>query len=143
MTQHEGVMTGKREAQWVCILCPNYYTRMLNGMGDHPKDTVITRNHFEKAKAVLDTFDVVMILEDSDNVNLNKLIQLFGTMNEEMPTIRKESNNKLKKQESNYSYLYSFVRKELADPMHEMFREQNQFDIELYEYARKRFSENK
>ncbi|KAL7504987.1 hypothetical protein ACHAXN_002517 [Cyclotella atomus] len=108
---------------------------MLNGMGDYPKEAIVTRNHLEKAKAVLNTFDVVMILEDSDERNLGKLVGLFGTMNEEMPPIPNESNNKLKEDGTIYNFLH-----EMINPMQELFRAQNQLDIELYEYARKRFA---
>jgi hypothetical protein len=135
MIHHKGVMTGERENKWKCILCSNYYTRMLNGMGDYPKEAIVTRNHLEKAKAVLNTFDVVMILEDSDERNLGKLVGLFGTMNEEMPPIPNESNNKLKEDGTIYNFLH-----EMINPMQELFRAQNQLDIELYEYARKRFA---
>lgn len=130
-------MTGKREEEWICILCSNYYTRLLNGMGDYPREALITREHLEAAKAILDTFDVVMILEDSDDTNLNNLVRFFGTMNEEMPPIPHETNNKLKEEKA----LYDLLRDEIVDPMQKVFREQNQLDIELFEYARERFTQ--
>lgn len=136
MIDHKGTMLREREEEWICILCSNYYTRMLNGMGDYPREALVTRRHLETAKAVLDTFDVVMILEDSDDTNLNKLMGLFGTANEEIPPMPKESNNKLKEN----GPLYHFLREQVIDPMEDFFRTQNQLDTELYEYARKRFA---
>ncbi len=105
-------------------------------MGDYPRDTILTRDHLETAKAILQKFDVVMILEDPDRVNVEKLIGLFGMMDEKMPTIRKESNNRLK-----VHRLYPFLRKDVINPMQNLFREQNQLDIELYEYVKTHFSQ--
>lgn len=136
MINPKGAMKSGRQEEWICILCSNYYTRMLNGMGDYPREALVTREHLEAAKSVLDTFDVVMILEDSDDTNLNKLMGLFGTANEEVPPLPKESNNKVKEDVP----MYQFLREQVIDPMEEFFRIQNKLDIELYEYARKRFA---
>lgn len=135
MIKHDGVMTGPREKEWVGILHPNYYVRMLNGIGDFPRGSIVTRDHLEKAKEVLRKFDVVMILEDPDQVNLDKMTKLFGTMDEKMPTIPKESNNGLKEHP-----LYRTLRRNIIDPVQTLFREQNQLDIELYQYVKTHFS---
>jgi len=55
------IITRKRKLL-VSFNKPNYYVRMLNGLGAQP-DAVLTTAHLEKAKRVLSKFHTVVILE--------------------------------------------------------------------------------
>ena len=127
---------GRREEWWGGILRPNYYVRMLNGISDAPFNSTITRGHLEKAKAVLSTFDTVLILEDGNDSNLEKLHALFGADEDGKNEVRlqKLSNNGLRNVPT-----YEQLRKQM-DKMETLFQEQNQLDLELYDYARATFS---
>ena len=134
MLNYTGVMGSKRLEQWVGILYPNYYVRMLNGVGDWPPKTRLTRDHLEKAKAVLNTFDAVLVLEDTDDINMQKLHGIFGKTSEEVDPMPNVTNNLLK-----FDQMYGLISKETA-AMKRLFEDQNQLDIELYNYARYHFS---
>ena len=146
MKEYKGVMHESRVKLWGSILYPNYYVRMLNGIGDAPH-TVLTRSHLEKAKKVLDSFDTVLVLEDGDEANLAKLHELFGNevslvQNAKWAAkiavkIPKTSNNKLKK-DSEYTKL-----RVKMDRMKPLFDKMNQLDLELYEYATSEKSMNR
>ena len=139
MKDHKGVMHEDRVKLWGGILYPNYYVRMLNGIGDAPR-TNLTRGHLEKAKQVLDSFDSVLVLEDGDEANLAKLQELLGNevglvQNRKWASkiavkIPKTSNNELKNDRE-----YKKLRARM-DYMKPLFDKMNQLDLELYEYAK-------
>ena len=137
MSDYKGVLSEQRVDNWGGILHPNYYTRMLNGLGDVP-DLELNKSHLETAKRVLDTFDNVLILEDTDESKMHKvrnflgndaIVNSDGTIKEGtlFPT---KSNNLLKNDP-----LYKKVR-EIIDHYQDLFDKRNELDIELYEYAR-------
>jgi len=139
MVNHTGVFHNNRYTLWPGILDDNYYVRMLNGISDRvvDKDNLITRDHLEVAKKVLDTFDTVLILEDGEKVNINKIWNHFGGRNRQQlfeKKMPKESNNYLKKNER-----YNEIRSK-SDEMRLLFNERNQLDIELYQYAVEKYS---
>jgi len=100
---------------------------MLNGIADK-QSTNLTYKHLEVAKAVLDTFDTVLILEDGEDVNLKKIWGLLGDF-KKMRSLPKESNNYLKENRR-----YNQIRRQ-SDEMISLFNERNQMDLELYEWA--------
>jgi len=147
MVNHTGVFHNNRYTLWPGILDDNYYVRMLNGISDRVVDDKednkqLTRDHLDIAKKVLDTFDTVLILEDGEQVNINKIWNHFGHAGinnqsvEKKKKMPKESNNYLKKNER-----YNEIRSK-SDEMRLLFNERNQLDIELYQYAVERYSIN-
>lgn len=127
MINQTGVFYGNRVQLWPGILGDNYYIRMLNGIADK-QGTNLTYKHLEVAKAVLDTFDTVLILEDGEDVNLKKIWGLLGDF-KKMRSLPKESNNYLKENRR-----YNQIRRH-SDEMISLFNERNQMDLELYEWA--------
>ena len=115
---------------WPGILGNNYYVRMLNGISDQ-LGTDVTPAHLETAKAVLDTFDTVLILEDGGDVNLKKIHALLGKFDENV--IPHSTNNRLK----GYKEYDRIV--EAANKMRPLFEKRNRLDLELYSYAKQKF----
>ena len=115
---------------WPGILGNNYYVRMLNGISDQ-LGTDVTPAHLETAKAVLDTFDTVLILEDGGDVNLKKIHALLGKFDENV--IPHSTNNRLK----GYKEYDRIV--EAANKVRPLFEKRNRLDLELYSYAKQKF----
>mmetsp|Transcript_4659 Transcript_4659/g.5184 ORF Transcript_4659/g.5184 Transcript_4659/m.5184 type:complete len:1091 (+) Transcript_4659:138-3410(+) len=110
------------------ILYPNYYVRMLNGINDLPYNTKLNHAHLNVAKKVLDSFDLVLFLDEDDKSKILMLDSFFGESNIEMPL---ETNNHFKNHP-----LYETVRAQ-SDRMQLLFDDLNSLDNELYDYAQK------
>mmetsp|Transcript_37629 Transcript_37629/g.64180 ORF Transcript_37629/g.64180 Transcript_37629/m.64180 type:complete len:656 (+) Transcript_37629:60-2027(+) len=121
------------EKGWEEIFYPNYYVRMLNGMAD--SDALLTRDHLEAAKARLSSFDVVLIREDDDKINLEKLWKLFGSFKYVDPekALTLNSNN-LKCNGSREQPICKQIRGD--SDLKTSFEDHNILDIELYQFAR-------
>eukprot|EP00559_Dactyliosolen_fragilissimus_P000125 CAMPEP_0184873724 /NCGR_PEP_ID=MMETSP0580-20130426/41999_1 /TAXON_ID=1118495 /ORGANISM="Dactyliosolen fragilissimus" /LENGTH=607 /DNA_ID=CAMNT_0027376659 /DNA_START=1020 /DNA_END=2843 /DNA_ORIENTATION=- len=124
-----GILTEKRFELWGGILHPNYYTRMLNGMADLPH-IQLNKSHLDIAKHVLSTFNHVLILEDLEESNMQKLTTIFGRNSTGEDSFPSLSNNSLKNDP-----MYATIR-EVIDGYKSIFDDQNILDIELYAYAR-------
>jgi len=96
------------------IRMPNYYIRMLCGLGDKP-DEIITENHLEYAKKVLEKFHTIVILEIPESFNLLKRY---------LYTISKNKINK------------SHGKVNIPPDFKKLFIKENKLDYELYNYAK-------
>eukprot|EP00957_Ditylum_brightwellii_P082462 6269743-Ditylum_brightwellii.AAC.2 len=129
-----GIQSKEQRRRWGGILSPNYYTRMLNGLGD-VHDAELTQSHLDTAKKVLGTFDHVLILEMPDASKIEKLNAFLGDdINDRKLKGRvgfpSQSNNILKEDP-----MYRTIRNKI-DKHKGLFEEQNKLDIELYAYAK-------
>jgi hypothetical protein len=124
-------------------LCPNYYVRMLNGIGDCV--TLVNITHLERAKRVLNTFDEVLFFDDEDiagDDNVKSMRRLLGNElnaynGPHAPVeLQTTQTNAIRK---NPDYLRVLKRYEpvAATKFHNL----NRFDVDLYEYAKQRFSD--
>lgn len=94
---------------------PNFYVRMLNGLGTRPKASV-NRSHLEHAKKVLSRFDTICILENKPSF---KALDKLG--------VKKNPSN-VKRNVWRKKKRYYIQRK--------AFEELNQLDMELYSFAK-------
>ena len=93
----------------------NYYTKILNGLGNLPNSDV-TAKHLERAKSRLKKFNSIIILENPESY---KLLQKHGV------NYTNQHRNKSKHPELK---IKGITRKE--------FIKQNTYDYELYNYAK-------
>jgi len=102
---------------WETAFSPNYYVRILNGIGDRP-DEPIDNTHLSTAKDLLNNFDLVLLFEERDGLKLvQEKLQPFYTDIKSLDVIISEN-------------LQSF------------FEKHNNLDIQLYNYAKEKFSSN-
>lgn len=125
MKTSTGVLGPVQDTLWGAILHPNYYTRMLNGINDRA-DVTLTREHLDKAKQIVSTFELILILEENDEKKSSQLEAYFGESN---VTIQHLTNNKLKDDP-----LYEEIRLD-ADLAKPLFDKENEIDIELFEFV--------
>lgn len=136
MDNHIGILSPQRVDNWGGILHPNYYTRMLNGLGDRP-DLELDESHLDMAKRILDTFDNVLILEDTDESKLEKMMTFLGDDSDHFRNRKTRESTQFPKQSNNVlkaDPMYKTVRTEI-DQYQVRFEEENTLDIKLYEYA--------
>lgn len=94
---------------------PNFYVRMLNGLGTRPEAS-INRNHLEHAKNVLSRFDTICILENKPSFQaLDKL------------GVKKKNPSNVKRNVCKKKKRYFIERK--------AFEKLNKLDMELYSFA--------
>lgn len=98
----------------VCFNTPNYYVRMLNGLGDKPH-LRMTRVHLERAKKVLSKFHTVVVLEMKDSFSQ---LTALGVPHEMLNTRSNASSTK--------RYFFSKAKFEIL----------NRLDRKLYLFAR-------
>ena len=139
MQNRTGVLTERRLNHWRGILYPNYHVRMLNGIADIIHDVELEEKHLDIAKKVLDSFDFILIVEDTDETKLDKLCNFLGSdlhwsdnySGRNRTAMPHSTNNGLKDDP-----LYEIIRKESLQ-MQPLFHRMNSLDIQLYEHARR------
>ena len=125
-----GGLNPNREDVWGGILRPNYYIRMLNGMNDRA-DLNITKKHLEKAKMVASMFDLILVLEDSDEEKEGLLEDFFWRNDNGDTPLPHDSNNGLKEDTQ-----YEAIRSKSEQMGRPLFDERNALDEELYRFIR-------
>lgn len=93
----------------------NYYTRMLNGLGESP-NMQMTQEHLEIAKQVLSKFDIILIIDYPQS--FQQLNIIFN--NESLPHV-----NQMK-----------YKKPQIPEHIIEQYKKRNQLDYQLYEYAK-------
>ena len=109
--------------EWGCFNRPNYYVRFLNGIGNCDEHGLMTDNHLQNAKTVLEAFDHVFVTES--NATATEMADYLNAPNPiKMPP---QSNSKFSKYGGNDRHNAPPTQHFMAN-----FYTTNKLDYQLY-----------